>query len=264
MENEVMIETIDLRKIYGEGDAEVLALNTVNIQVRTGEFAAIMGPSGSGKSTLMNILACMDRPTEGRYILAGEDVSEYDRSELAMIRSRELGFVFQSFNLLARATALDNVILPLMYRRENHISAKERKEMAMNALENVGLGDRASHMPNELSGGQQQRVAIARALINDPRLVLADEPTGNLDTKASDEILEILHRLHERGRTIILVTHEPDVAKHTGRIIYMRDGKVSADQINPNPIRTAQAAYAMQNDAAQNDAVLRRALAPAD
>jgi len=257
---EAMIETIDLKKIYGEGDAEVNALNSVSIQVQAGEFAAIMGPSGSGKSTLMNILACMDHPTEGRYILAGEDVSEYDRAELALIRSRELGFVFQSFNLLARATALDNVILPLMYRRENHISNKERKEMAMNALENVGLGDRASHMPNQLSGGQQQRVAIARALINDPRLILADEPTGNLDTKSSEEILEIFHRLHERGRTIILVTHEPDVAQHTSRIIHMRDGKVSSDQRNQNPVRSTQSLYSTQGETLAKDAVLSGAL----
>ena len=236
MEKDTLIETIDLTNVYGEAESEVRALNGVSIQINSGEFVAIMGPSGSGKSTMMNILACMDRPTEGHYILAGEDVSDYDRVELALIRSKQLGFVFQSFNLLARASALDNVILPLMYRRENHISNKDRKEMAMAALENVGLSDRASHMPNQLSGGQQQRVAIARALINDPLLILADEPTGNLDTKSSEEILDIFHALHERGRTIVLVTHEPDIARHTERIIFMRDGKVETDEINRNPL----------------------------
>ncbi len=232
MENELLIETIDLKKIYGEGDASVLALNGVNIQVREGEFVAIMGPSGSGKSTLMNILACMDRPSEGRYILAGEDVSEYDRNELADIRSRQLGFVFQSFNLLPRASALENVILPLMYRREGAVKASMRKELALEALESVNLLERAGHLPNQLSGGQQQRVAIARALINDPLLVLADEPTGNLDTKSSEEILDIFHALHERGRTILIVTHEPDIARHTQRIIHVRDGKVYSDEKN--------------------------------
>jgi putative ABC transport system ATP-binding protein len=236
MDNEILIETIDLKKIYGEGDAEVIALNGVNIQVRQGEFVAIMGPSGSGKSTLMNILACMDRPSDGHYILAGEDVSDYDRSELAYIRSKQLGFVFQSFNLLPRATALENVMLPLMYRRENHIPPGGRKQLALEALENVGLGDRVSHMPTQLSGGQQQRVAIARALINDPLLVLADEPTGNLDTKSSEEILDIFHALHERGRTIIMVTHEADIARHTERIIHVRDGQIYSDEINPSPI----------------------------
>ena len=226
----LLIETVDLVKVYGEGDAEVIALKGINIKIHSGEFVAIMGPSGSGKSTLMNILACMDRPSEGRFILAGEDVSEYDRSELAAIRSRQLGFVFQSFNLLPRATALENVILPLMYRRENHLSAAERKELALEALDNVGLADRTDHRPNQLSGGQQQRVAIARALINDPLLILADEPTGNLDTKSSSEILDIFHALHERGRTIIIVTHEADIAAHARRIIHIRDGLVFSDE----------------------------------
>ena len=232
---EFLIETVDLTKIYGEGDAEVIALKGINIKIRPGEFVAIMGPSGSGKSTLMNILACMDRPSEGRYILAGEDVSDYDRNELAYIRSKQLGFVFQSFNLLPRASALENVMLPLMYRRENHIPTGGRKQMAIEALENVGLGDRVEHRPNQLSGGQQQRVAIARALINDPLLVLADEPTGNLDTKSSEEILDIFHSLHERGRTILIVTHEPDIARHSERIIHMRDGMVYSDEPNRNP-----------------------------
>jgi putative ABC transport system ATP-binding protein len=180
----------------------------------------------------MNILACLDRPSEGQYILDGEDVSEYSRSELAIIRSQKLGFVFQSFNLLARATALDNVIMPMIYRRENRLKPAQRKEIAMAALESVGLADRVHHMPNELSGGQQQRVAIARALVNDPVLLLADEPTGNLDTHSSEEILTLLHDLHARGRTIVMVTHEPDIAHHTQRIVMVRDGKLFSDQMN--------------------------------
>jgi putative ABC transport system ATP-binding protein len=236
-----LIETIDLKKVYGMGEAEVVALNGINIQICPGEFVAIMGPSGSGKSTLMNILACMDHPTEGRYIFDGEDVSEYTRRELASVRSHKLGFVFQSFNLLPRANALENVMLPMMYRREGRVSAGERKEIAINILDSVGLIDRWNHLPNELSGGQQQRVAIARALINDPILILADEPTGNLDTKSSEEIMEILHDLHERGRVIVIVTHEPDIAAHTQRIIHVRDGKVFSDEPNSQPIRRLSA-----------------------
>ncbi len=232
METKAIIETIELKKVYGMGDAEVTAVNGISMQIHPGEFVAIMGPSGSGKSTLMNILACLDRPTEGQYILDGEDVSEYSRKELAAIRSQKLGFVFQSFNLLPRATALDNVIMPMIYRRENRINAAKRKEIALEALESVGLANRVHHLPSELSGGQQQRVAIARALVNDPVLLLADEPTGNLDTKSSEEILEVLHDLHERGRTIVMVTHEPDIAHHTERIIMVRDGQVSSDQKN--------------------------------
>ncbi|KPL91603.1 ABC transporter ATP-binding protein [Levilinea saccharolytica] len=231
-ENEIIIETIDLKKAYGAGDALVMAVNGISIKIKKGEFVAIMGPSGSGKSTLMNILACLDQPTEGRYILDGEDVSEYSRPELAMIRSQKLGFVFQSFNLLPRVSALENVMLPMIYRRENRISLAERKHIAENALEHVGLAERMHHMPNELSGGQQQRVAIARALVNDPVLVLADEPTGNLDSKSSEEIMELLHSLHDRGRTIVMVTHEPDVAHHTERIITVRDGKLFDDHPN--------------------------------
>jgi putative ABC transport system ATP-binding protein len=232
MEKQTIIETVDLKKVYGVGDAEVVAVNGISIKICAGEFVAIMGPSGSGKSTLMNILACLDRPTEGQYILDGEDVSEYTRKELALIRSQKLGFVFQSFNLLPRATALDNVIMPIIYRRENQISAKKRKEIALAALESVGLADRVHHLPSELSGGQQQRVAVARALINDPVLLLADEPTGNLDTKSSEEILVLLHDLHDRGRTIVMVTHEPDIAHHTERILMIRDGKLFSDQQN--------------------------------
>jgi putative ABC transport system ATP-binding protein len=239
MENDTIIETIDLKKVYGSGEGEVTALCGISIKICSGEFVAIMGPSGSGKSTLMNILACLDRPTDGRFILAGEDVSEYSRKELALIRSQKLGFVFQSFNLLPRASALENVMLPMMYRRENRVDFGNRMEVAMNALENVGIQDRADHLPSELSGGQQQRVAIARALINDPILILADEPTGNLDSKSSEEIMDILHNLHERGRTIVMVTHDPDIAAHTERIIHIRDGSVFSDEKNPNPITKA-------------------------
>lgn len=230
-----IIETIDLKKVYGAGDARVFALAGISIKILAGEFVAIMGPSGSGKSTLLNILGCLDRPTEGKYILAGEDVSEYDRTELAIIRGRELGFIFQSYNLLSRLTAVDNVMLPSMYQRENGTAIHDRQEKAMEALESVGLTDRANHLPSQLSGGQQQRVAIARALINDPVLILADEPTGNLDTRSSEEIMELMHDLHARGRTIVMVTHEPGIAYHTERVIQIRDGKLASDQKNGKP-----------------------------
>jgi putative ABC transport system ATP-binding protein len=232
MEPKTIIETIDLVKNYGDGDNIVRAVDKISITIKEGEFVAIMGPSGSGKSTLMNMLACLDRPSEGQYILNGEDVSNYDRTELARIRGKELGFVFQSFNLLPRMTALENVMLPLMYRPDRPTTIPERKELAMKVLESVGLGDRAHHIPSELSGGQQQRVAIARVLINDPILVLADEPTGNLDTKSSEEIMTMLHDLHDRGRTIVMVTHEPEIAAHTQRILHIRDGKLFSDEKN--------------------------------
>ncbi len=232
MESKKIIETIDLIKDYGEGESLVRAVDKISITIHEGEFVAIMGPSGSGKSTLMNILACLDRPTDGHYILNGEDVSNFSRTELARIRGKELGFVFQSFNLLPRMTALENVMLPLMYRPDKPTTIPERKEMAMNVLNSVGLGSRAHHHPSELSGGQQQRVAIARVLINDPILVLADEPTGNLDTKSSEEIMEMLHDLHKRGRTIVMVTHEPEIAAHTQRILHIRDGKLYSDEKN--------------------------------
>lgn len=232
MNDQIIIETIDIKKIYGSEENEVFALNGINLQIRSGEFVAIMGPSGSGKSTLMNLLACLDRPTSGRYILAGEDVSEKSRKELALVRSRQLGFVFQSYNLLPRLTALENVMLPMIYQRNGKIPLDEQRAKAEAALENVGLKDRAHHMPNQLSGGQQQRVAIARSLINDPILILADEPTGNLDTKSSEEIMGLMHALHMRGRTIVMVTHESDIAMHTERIITIRDGKMASDKKN--------------------------------
>jgi putative ABC transport system ATP-binding protein len=226
-----IITTQNLRKVYGMGEIEVKALDGVDIQINRGEFIAIMGPSGSGKSTLMNILGCLDRPTEGRYILAGTDVSQMNKAQLAAVRNQQLGFVFQSFNLLSRTSALNNVVLPLVYKRtrdgDKALSGKERKELAMAALETVGLADRADHEPMELSGGQRQRVAIARALVNDPALILADEPTGNLDTRTGEEIMSVLHELHNRDRTILIVTHEAYVAEQTQRTIQLLDGKIA-------------------------------------
>lgn len=232
MEPTPIIETIDLTKVYGVGDVEVSALAGLSVKIFPGEFVAVMGPSGSGKSTFMNILGCLDRPTSGSYILDGEDASDLNRKELAEIRNRKLGFVFQSYNLLPRLNAVENVMLPLMYQRENRLPMAERLEKAIKALENVGLADRANHLPKELSGGQQQRVAIARALINHPVVVLADEPTGNLDTKSSYEIMDLLHNLHESGTTLVMVTHEPDIAQQTERIVHIRDGKLESDSKN--------------------------------
>ncbi|NTU64874.1 MAG: ABC transporter ATP-binding protein, partial [Chloroflexi bacterium] len=201
----MLIEVKDLMKIYGEEDAEVRALNGVNATVHQGEFVAVMGPSGSGKSTLMNILGCLDRPTSGAYILDGHDVSDLSKNELATVRNQKIGFVFQSFNLLPRLSALSNVMLPLLYNDAEDLSRDEREERAVAALESVGLGNRLQHHPNQLSGGQQQRVAIARALVNRPPLILADEPTGNLDSVASVEIMDLLHDLHGKGATIVMV-----------------------------------------------------------
>jgi putative ABC transport system ATP-binding protein len=225
---EHIIKVEGLTKVYGSGEVAVQALDGVDLTIDEGEFVAIMGPSGSGKSTLMNILGCLDRPTEGHYWLGGEDVSKLRKKELARVRNLKIGFVFQSYNLLARTTALKNVMLPLLYNTNgrHHTSAKERESMAMEALETVGLADRVHHRPNELSGGQQQRVAIARALVNDPLIILADEPTGNLDTHSSEEIVGILRDLHARGRTIVMITHDPDLAAHAERVINILDGRV--------------------------------------
>ena len=226
-----IIQTRDLTKVYQLGDIPVKALDNVEIVIEPGEFVAIMGASGSGKSTLMNILGCLDRPTEGEYRLAGTDVSALDNRHLAAIRNRKIGFVFQSFNLLARTSALRNVMLPLVYKRPEPLSPGEREARALAALEAVGLADRAHHLPNELSGGQRQRVAIARALINDPVLIMADEPTGNLDSHTGQEIMNLLHDLHSRGRTIVMVTHEADIAAQTERTITLVDGRLAGDRV---------------------------------
>jgi len=225
--NRALIRTVDLWKTYMMGGETIHALRSVNLEIEKGEFMAVMGPSGSGKSTLMNILGCLDTPSKGEYHLNNHLVSELDDDALAHIRNREVGFVFQVFNLLPRATALHNVEMPLIY---NHVPARERLERARKALESVDLGDRIDHRPNELSGGERQRVAIARALINNPSILLADEPTGNLDSKTSHEILEIFDRLHQAGHTIILVTHENDIARHARRIIHLLDGGIGSDE----------------------------------
>ena len=232
MTDHPVIQIRELTKVYSNTTVSVNALCGIDLEVEHGEFVAIMGPSGSGKSTLMNILGCLDRLTGGTYILNGEDVSKLDKNRLAAVRNRQIGFVFQSYNLLPRLTAVKNVMLPLLYNSQNGLSDQECQARAVAALEIVGLGDRIQHKPNELSGGQQQRVAIARALINQPAILLADEPTGNLDTHASEEILELLHRLHDGGATILMVTHEPGIAHHAGRIIHLRDGLIVSDWAN--------------------------------
>jgi putative ABC transport system ATP-binding protein len=226
--NEHIIRVENLTKVYGMGEIAVHALAGVDLTIDEGEFVAIMGPSGSGKSTLMNILGCLDRPTEGQYWLGGEDVSKLNKTQLARVRNHKIGFVFQSYNLLARTSALKNVMLPLLYNTNGRQApgAAQRQALALEALETVGLADRVHHRPNELSGGQQQRVAIARALVNNPLIILADEPTGNLDTRSSEEIVAILHELHGQGRTIVMITHEPELATHVQRVIYIRDGRV--------------------------------------
>ena len=227
---EHLIVIQDLTKVYGSGDAAVHALRGVSLQMQHGEFAAIVGPSGSGKSTLMNIIGCMDRPTSGTYFLNDRDVSGLSKNDLAAVRNHQIGFIFQSYNLLPRYTAVKNVMMPLLYTGGNHGGEREWEQRAVAALQAVGLGDRLHHRPNQLSGGQQQRVAIARALINRPSLLLADEPTGNLDTQSGAEIVALLRDLHAGGATILLVTHEPDIARQAQRVITMRDGRIVSDE----------------------------------
>lgn len=231
-----VIQTKDIAKIYKMGVETVEALKSVTISIDKGEYVAFMGPSGSGKSTLMNIIGCLDTPTRGNYQLAGQDVSETSENDLAEIRNKEIGFVFQTFNLLPRQSSLENVALPLVYAG---FSKSEREERALEVLGSVGLSERAYHKPNELSGGQRQRVAIARALVNNPSIILADEPTGNLDSKTSHEIMELFQLLHDQGNTIVMVTHEDDIAQYAHRIIRMRDGLVESDEINQNITRVS-------------------------
>lgn len=230
-----MIQTQDLMKVYQMGDNEVRALDGASFNIENGEMVAIMGPSGSGKSTLMSIVGCLDVPTSGSYVLDGLSVENMSETELAEVRGRKIGFVFQQFNLLARTSALENVMLPLTYAG---YSGKDRQDRAMKALDRVGLSQRTHHAPNELSGGQQQRVAIARALVNEPAILLADEPTGALDSKTGVEIMELFQNLHkESGQTVILVTHDSYVARHTDRIIKLSDGRIVSDEVNTNPIK---------------------------
>jgi putative ABC transport system ATP-binding protein len=244
VDNDVVIDAQDLTKIYQMGDVQVHALRGASLQVRRGELVAIMGPSGSGKSTMMNILGCLDQPTSGEYYLEGVEVDQLDDNQLAQIRGKKIGFVFQTFNLLPRTTALSNVELPLVY---SGVGGHERRERVLAALEAVGLGDRLHHRPNELSGGQQQRVAIARALVNDPSIILADEPTGNLDSKSGAEIMAIFQQLNEeQGITIIFVTHEPEIAQHTRRIVRIADGRIVDDRPVRNPRRAGERAYGVR------------------
>jgi len=235
-----IISIKNLKKTYIMGAEKVHALKSVTLDIQKNEYVALMGPSGSGKSTLMNLLGCLDTPTAGEYVLNNENVSTLDDGELAEVRNKEIGFVFQTFNLLPRLSSLENVALPLVYAG---VSKTDRLDKAEDTLTKVGLGDRVEHKPNELSGGQRQRVAIARALVNDPAIILADEPTGNLDTKTSIEIMEIFEKLHEAGNTIIVVTHEPDIAAHAHRIIRLRDGLIEKDEKNENIISAFDASH---------------------
>ena len=227
MAEDITIRLRGIKKLYRIGDQEVAALNSINLDIHKGEFVALMGPSGSGKSTLMNILGCLDRPSLGSYQLEGKEVAHLSDDALAVKRNKHIGFVFQNFNLLSRISSLDNVALPLVYAG---VGLKEREERAMHFLDTVGLADRAHHLPNELSGGQRQRVAIARALVNDPEIIMADEPTGNLDTKSTKEIMDIFEKMHSMGRTMILVTHEPDIAICASRQLLVRDGVITRDE----------------------------------
>ena len=250
MENEIIIDIRDLHRNFKVGSEIVHALNGVSFSIREGEFVSIMGTSGSGKSTLLNILGCLDTPSSGDYILSGTSINSLNKNQLSTLRNRKIGFVFQNYNLLARTTALDNVQLPLMYN--STVSAKERKERAIAALEAVKLSDRMDHMPNQLSGGQQQRVAIARALVNDPVIILADEATGNLDTRTSYEIMTLFQELHSKGKTIAFVTHEPDIAEFTTRVVKLRDGLVVDDHpVTPKSATDALAALPKAEDYAQ-------------
>ncbi len=223
-----MLEIKKIKKMYQMGKVKVEALRGVSFYIDKGEFVAIMGPSGSGKSTLMHIIGCLDQPSEGSFVIGGKDVSKLNDDRLAEIRNKRIGFVFQQFNLLSRTSILHNVEIPLIYAG---LKSKQRRKLAMQALESVGLGDRVKHKPNEISGGEKQRAAIARALVNDPLIILADEPTGNLDTKTGEEIMKIFYKLHQQGHTLIMVTHEVEVARHARRIIYLRDGLIEKDEV---------------------------------
>ena len=244
MAKDPLITLLDIGRKYIIGAETIHALKSVSLTIEKGEFVALMGPSGSGKSTLMNILGCLDTPTKGTYVLNGNQVSEMSDSELAEIRNKEIGFVFQTFNLLPRSSSLENVALPLVYAGVGRV---QREDRAQKTLESVGLGNRVHHKPNELSGGQRQRVAVARALVNNPSIILADEPTGNLDTKTSVEIMGLLEEIHSKGNTIILVTHEEDIAQHAHRIVRMRDGLIEKDYLNTN-VKSVSPRLADMND----------------